>query len=166
MLYVALEERTEGPAWAGRIGAVLAGVSLALYGVLQAVDGVGNKQVDQAWMNATSSQKPTRFASAEAMRWLEWGVSSYHAYAIGLSLILLGSAGFAVRALPRAVPYLVALTGVVYVAEGWVAGSQGFNGTHSTLIIASWLLSLVWMVWLTVTTWRAPHAATAPSPAH
>src|SRR4051794_24649192 len=42
VLYVALEERTEGPAWAGRIGAVLAGVSLALYGVLQAVDGVGN----------------------------------------------------------------------------------------------------------------------------
>jgi hypothetical protein len=34
--------------WAGRFGAVSAGVALALYGVLQAVDGIGNKEVDDA----------------------------------------------------------------------------------------------------------------------
>jgi hypothetical protein len=59
--------------WWGRSGAVSAGVALALYGVLQAVDGVGNKEVDDAWVNAPNAEKAARFASAEAMRWLEWG---------------------------------------------------------------------------------------------
>jgi hypothetical protein len=165
VLYLAIEERTDGPSWAARVGAVLAVASLALYGVLQAVDGVGNKQVDQAWVNAGTGQKPARFASAEAMRWLEWGVSSYHAYAAGLSLILLAAAATAVRAatLPRAVPYLVALTGIAYLAQGWVAGSQGFNAAHSILIVVSWVLSVAWMAWLTVSTWRTPHTTAVPS---
>jgi len=83
VLYSALESRTGRPAWAARLGAVFAVVSLALYGALQAIDGVGNKQVDHAWVNASAVEKPARFASAESMRWLEWGVSSYHAYAPG-----------------------------------------------------------------------------------
>jgi hypothetical protein len=161
----AIEERTDGPSWAARIGAILGAVSLGLYGVLQAADGIGNKQVDQAWVNASGAQKSARFASAEAMRWLEWGLSSYHAYAVGLSLLLLAGAARAVRAgtLPRAVPYLAALTGIAYLAEGWVAGAQGFNAAHSILIIVSWVLSLVWMGWLTVATWRTPHTTAAPT---
>ena len=57
--------------WAGRFGAASAVVALALYGVLQAVDGVGNKEVDDAWVSAPNAEKAARFASAEAMRWLE-----------------------------------------------------------------------------------------------
>jgi hypothetical protein len=38
--------------WVGRFGAASAVVALALYGVLQAVDGVGNQEVDDAWINA------------------------------------------------------------------------------------------------------------------
>src|SRR5512132_3104071 len=70
-----------GPGWAGRFGAASAVVALTLYGVLQAVDGVGNKEVDDAWVNAPDTEKAARFASAEAMRWLEWGVRSYHDFA-------------------------------------------------------------------------------------
>jgi hypothetical protein len=48
--------------WLGRFGAVSAGVALALYGVLQAVDGVGNKEVDDAWVNApNAAEKAARF---------------------------------------------------------------------------------------------------------
>jgi hypothetical protein len=48
--------------WAGRFGAALAVVALALYGVLQAVDGVGNKEVDDAWVSAptTGRQRASR----------------------------------------------------------------------------------------------------------
>ncbi len=161
----AVEERTDGGSWPARMGAVLGAVSLGLYGVLQAVDGIGNKQVDQAWVDASGAQKSARFASAEAMRWLEWGLSSYHAYAVGLSLLLLAGAATRLRAaaLPRAVPYLAALTGVAYLAEGWVAGSHGFNAAHSILIIVTWVLSLVWMGWLTLATWRTPQTSAAPS---
>jgi predicted phage tail protein len=62
--------------WVGRFGAASAGVALALYGVLQAVDGVGNKEVDDAWVNAPNGEKAARFASAQAMRWLEWGLGA------------------------------------------------------------------------------------------
>jgi hypothetical protein len=75
--------------WAGRFGAASAVVALALYGVLQAVDGVGNQEVDEAWVNAPDTEKSARFASAEAMRWLEWGARSYyHDFALGLALLL------------------------------------------------------------------------------
>jgi hypothetical protein len=157
----ALEAGNKGAALAARIGAVLAVVSLALYGVLQAVDGVGNKQVDQAYVNASAAQQPARFASAESMRWLEWGVSSYHAYAIGLSLVLLAAAAAAARTVvvALAVPVLMGLSGIAYLVEGWVAGSEGFTATHSTLIVMSWALSLVWMIWMLVLTRRSPHGA-------
>jgi hypothetical protein len=152
ILCLALEARTQGLAWAARAGAVLSVVSLALYGVLQAVDGVGNKQVDHAWVTSSGAEKSARFASAEAMRWLEWGMSSYHAYAIGLALVAVAIAMVTAEAtyMPRMVPALVGLTGLAYLAEGWVAGTDGFTSAHSILIVASWAFSLAWMIWLNV----------------
>ncbi len=156
VLSFALAARSRGPAWAARMGAALAVVSLAMYGVLQAVDGIGNKQVDHAWANAPEGEEAIRFASAEAMRWLEWGVSSYHAYALGLSLLLFAVAAAAVQAgtIPRAIPFLIGLAGIAYIAKGWVGGTDGFNGNHSTLIVLTWVFSLAWMIWLVVITWR------------
>src|SRR5919109_3549516 len=82
-LFFALDVQAGPARWAGRFGAASAVVALALYGVLQAVDGVGNKQVDDAWVSATGAEKTARLASAEAMRWLEWGVRSYLDFALG-----------------------------------------------------------------------------------
>ena len=146
-----LEARAERSIWPARLGAILAIVSLSLYGVLQAVDGIGNKQADQAWVNAPAAEKPARFASAESMRWLEWGISSYHAYALGIALICLAMA-IAERsvAIPRAVSLLVGLSGFAYLAKGWVAGTDGFTGTHSALIVASWVLNVIWATSLAV----------------
>ena len=52
-------------------------VALALEGALQAVDGVANKQADMAFVTAADAEKAARFASAEAIRWIEWGMRSY-----------------------------------------------------------------------------------------
>ena len=164
ILCSALEISARRPIWAGRVGGALAVVSLGLYGVLQAVDGIGNKQVDHAWLTASGADRSARFASAEAMRWLEWGMSSYHAYAMGLALLALAAAVATVDTVaPRVVGGLIALSGLVYMAEGWVAGSEGFNATHSVLIVASWILSLTWMVWLVVITGRASDRGGAPA---
>ncbi|GAA1958740.1 hypothetical protein GCM10009798_17980 [Nocardioides panacihumi] len=158
----ALEARTRRPMWAARIGAVLAVVSLALYGVLQAVDGIGNKQVDHAWASAADADRSARFASAEAMRWLEWGMSSYHAYALGLALVAFAVAMAAAGTdVPRTIATPTGLSGIACLAEGWVAGAQGFTSTHSILIIASWVFSLAWMTWLLVISRRAGHAVEA-----
>jgi hypothetical protein len=167
-LFVAVRAQVDQPAWAARIGAVFAAVSLALYGALQAVDGVGNKQVDAAWERASAADKSARFASAESMRWLEWGFSSYHAYVLGLALLMFAAAAARAAAIPRAVPCLMGLAGLADLAQGWVAGTDGFTATHSTLIVASWVFSLAWMVWLAAVAWRAPgrRSPVGVAPAH
>jgi hypothetical protein len=140
-----------GPArWAGRFGAASAVAALALYGVLQAVDGVGNKQVDDAWVAAPAAEKAARFAGAETMRWLEWGARSYQDFALGLALLLFAAAVARTARVPRPIAYLMGLSGITYLVQGWVVGSEGFSGTHTILILLAWALSLVWMIWLAV----------------
>jgi hypothetical protein len=67
----ALDAQAAASGWLGRLGAASAVAALALYGALQAVDGVANKQVDVAWVNVPDAEKAARFASAEAVRWVE-----------------------------------------------------------------------------------------------
>src|SRR5829696_491637 len=90
VLYFALDIRAGAAAWGARLGAVFAAVALALYAVLQAVDGVALKQAVDAWVRAPEAEKAARFASAESIRWLEWAVRSYESYLLGLSLVLFG----------------------------------------------------------------------------
>ncbi len=157
-LYAALDARSGNAAMTARIGAASAVVALALYAGLQAVDGVANQQVDAAWVHAAPAQKAANFASADAMRWLEWGMRSYHDYALGIALLLFAGVALAVRtiAVPRAVAYLVGLSGVIYLAQGWVVGSDGFSGAHTLLILAAWVVTLAWMIWLALSAWREP----------
>jgi hypothetical protein len=140
--------------WAGRFGAALAVAALALYGVLQAVDGVANKQADVAWMNAPDAEKGARFASAEAIRWVEWGARSYHDFALGLALLLFAAATLRAAWAPRPIAYLMGLSGLAYLVQGWVVGAEGFSQTHTILILVAWVLSVAWMIWLVVVAWR------------
>src|SRR3954451_5529154 len=77
-LHFAIGVRAGAAASVARLGAVSAAVALGLYGILQGVDGVALKQAVDAWVNAPEAEKAARFASAEAIRWLEWGTRSYH----------------------------------------------------------------------------------------
>src|SRR3954453_4507738 len=56
-LFFALDARPEGASWAGRFGAASAVATLALYGVLQAVDGVALKHAVDAWASAPDPEK-------------------------------------------------------------------------------------------------------------
>src|SRR5437764_5350077 len=67
VLFYALDVHAGAAGWANRFGAVSAVVALALYGVLQAVDGVTLKQTVVAWVRAPEAEKAARFASAEAV---------------------------------------------------------------------------------------------------
>lgn len=146
----------DGPGgWAARFGAASAVVALALYGALQAVDGVANKQADLAWVSAPEAEKAARFASAEAVRWIEWGLRSYHDFAFGLALVLLAVAVGRSAKLPRAMAYLMGLSGLAYLGQGWVVGTEGFSITNSVAIVLAWVLSVAWMVWLAVVARRA-----------
>jgi hypothetical protein len=55
---------------------------------------------------------------------------------------------------PRPIAYLMGLSGLTYLMQGWVVGSEGFSRTHTTLILVAWALTFAWMIWLVVVAWR------------
>jgi hypothetical protein len=133
--------------------------ALALYGALQAVDGVANKQADVAWVSAPAAEKAARFATAEALRWLEWGMRSYQNFAQGLAVLLFAAAVARTAWIPRPIALLMGLSGLTYLVQGWVVGSEGFTQTMSTAIVLAEVLNAVWMIWLVVVAWRTQEAA-------
>src|ERR671934_994777 len=149
-LSFALEVEAGAARWVGRFGAASAVAALALEGALQAVDGVANKQADVAWVSAPDAEKAARFASAEAIRWIEWGMRSYQAFALGLALLLFAAAVVRMASVPRPIAYLMGLSGLVFLAQGWVVGTEGFSPTMSNAIVLAEALDVVWMIWLVV----------------
>jgi hypothetical protein len=146
--------------WAGRFGAASAAVALALYGGVLAVDGVALKQAVNAWASAPEAEKAARFASAEVIRWLEWGMRSYENFALGFALLLFAAAVMRTTWLPRPIGYLMGLSGFIYLVQGWVAGSEGFSATHEIAIVLAEVVNVLWMVWLVVVAWRVSDSET------
>ncbi len=153
-LFFALDVQTTTARWAGRFGAVATAVTLALYGVLQAVDGVALKQAVNAWAVAPEGERAARFATAEVIRWLEWGLRSYQNFALGLALLLFATAVARTAWVPRPAGLLMGLSGLTYLVQGWVAGTEGFSETHTIAIMLAWILDVAWMVWLIVAACR------------
>ena len=145
---------------AGRLGAAATTATLALCGVVLAVDGVALKQAVNAWTNAPEAEKAARFAAAETMRWLEWGTRSYENFTLGLAVLLAALAVQRAR-LPRTIAYVMGLAGLTYLVQGWFAGVEGFSPTHTFGIVAAEVLNAVWMTWLLVVASRMPQLASA-----
>jgi Domain of unknown function (DUF4386) len=120
------------------------------------VDGVALKQAVNAWASAPDAEKAAHFASAEAIRWLEWGMRSYQDFALGLTLLLCAAAVLRTGGVPRPIAYLIGLSGLTYLMQAWVAGSEGFSPAQSVAIVLAWILSLAWMIWLAVVACRMP----------
>lgn len=161
VLYLALN-LPEGTAhWLGFFGALSAGVTLALSGVLYAVDGVANKQVDLAYVNAAAAEQAARFASAEAIRWLEWGLSSYQDFMWGLGMLLLGIVIVMTGRVSRLIGVLMGLAGGAWFVTGWIIGAQGF-GPHAQAMRLGGLFLLAWILWLLIVAWRQKASAPAP----
>ncbi|WP_225080102.1 DUF4386 family protein [Streptomyces sp. CoT10] len=161
-LFFALDVQAGTARWAGRFGAASAVATLGLYGVLQAVDGVALKQAVNVWASAPYTEKPARFAGAEAIRWLEWGVRSYQNFALGLALLLFAAAVMRTAWVPRPIGLLMGLSGLAYLVQGWVVGSAGFSQTETIAIVLAFVLDVAWMIWLAVVAWRTRDAQSPP----
>lgn len=157
-LFSALDVQAGMARLAGFFGAAAAVAALALYGALQAVYGVANKQADVAWVSAPDAEQAARFASAEAIRWVERGMRSYHDFALGLALLLFAVAVARSAWMPRPIAFLMGLTGLAYLAQGWLVGEQGFSQTVAIAIVLAWALGLAWMIRLAVVAWQTPDA--------
>lgn len=150
-VFLTFEARTGAMKAIAAFGVGLSVAALALYGALQAVDGVALKQTVNAWA-AADAEKAARFASAESIRWLEWGMRSYQDIAMGLALTTL------VPVMKRAglrmgMAFLIGVSGLALLAQGWIAGTEGFTSAQSLAIVIGWAASLAWMVWLAMTAW-------------
>jgi hypothetical protein len=55
--------------------------------------------------------------------------------------------------LPKALGYLMGLTGLAYIVQGWVVGTEGFPETNTLAILAGYVLTLAWSIWLVAVTW-------------
>jgi hypothetical protein len=105
---------------------------------------------------ASAVEEPARFAAAEAVRWLEWGVRSYQDFALGITLLLVAVSASR-SMIVRPITYLAGLSGLAYIAQGWIAGTTGFTPSQSIAIILGRLASLAWMTWLALPA-RRPRA--------
>jgi hypothetical protein len=161
VLFFALNILQGTPGWMGRFAAVSAVVALALYGVLQAVDGVALKQAVDTWASAPAAEKAARFASAEAIRWLEWGTRSYHSFMFGLSLVLFATVIVWTARVPRPIGYLMGLSGLTYLVQGWVLGSEGFSAANTIPTLLGYILVFAWSICLLIVAWRMKESVQA-----
>ena len=161
VLFFALNVYQGTPGWVGRFAAVSAVVALALYGVLQAVDGVALKQAVDAWVSAPAAEKAARFASAEAIRWLEWGTRSYESFMFGLALVLFATVIVWTARVPRPIGYLMGLSGLAYLVQGWVLGTEGFSATNTVPQLLGYVLVTAWIIWLLIVAWRMKESVQA-----
>jgi hypothetical protein len=133
---------------------VLAGLAAAAtiitattFAILQAVDGVALKQAVDAWVDASGADEATRFASAETVRWTEWGVQSYFRVMLGVSVILVGAAILVTRLLASWLGWIAVLAGVVSLAVGIDVGYSGLeSGFGDAAGIVSQLLVFVFAI--------------------
>jgi hypothetical protein len=160
-LFFALDVRSGLELWLNRFALLSAGAALALYGVLQAVDGVGLKQAVNAWASADNGDKAVRFAAAETVRWLEWAVRSYHSFVFGLALMFFGAVIAVTGRVSRPIGYLMALCGLCYLAQGWIIGSSGFSSANQIPTLLGIGLILIWTVWLLIAALRIKTAPLA-----
>ena len=45
-------------------------------------------------------------------------------------------------------------SGMSFLMQGWVVGTEGFTEKHTILIVLSLALNLVWMFWFFLSVWR------------
>lgn len=164
VLYLALNVRTGLAGILAQGAAVSAVVTLSLYGILQAIDGVALKQVVDAWASAPEAEKAARFASAEAIRFLEWGGRSYQDFMLGITFILFAIVIVATARIPRLLGVLVGLTGIGYMVQGFVVGAEGFSVNNSAPTLFAYAAWLAWSIWLLIFALRTQASKEVHSP--
>lgn len=153
VLFFALNVSKGTPRWLGFFGAVAAGVALALYAARMAVDGVALKQAVDAWASAPAAEQATRLASAEAIRWLEWGANSYWNITQGLALLLFALVIVWTARVPRPIGYLMGVSGLAWLVVSWVFGTQGFAPSGEVPSDLAQFFLLVGSIWLLIVAW-------------
>lgn len=86
---------------------------------------------------------------------------SYQSLVLGAALVLFGIVIAATRRLSRVIGALMGLSGLAYIAQGWIIGTEGFAAANAVPTLAGIALIVVWTVCLLISAWRAPPGTSA-----
>ena len=127
--------------------------------------GRGRPQAGRvAWASAPDAEKAARFASAEAIRWLEWGMRSYQNFTLGLAVLLFAVAVVRTAWVPRPIRLPDGALRPHLPGAGLGGRLRGILANASIAIVLAEVLSVAWMIWLVVVAWRMQaRAASTPS---
>jgi hypothetical protein len=143
-------------------GALIA--TAASWAVLQGVDGVTLKQAVDAWAAASGTEKATRYADAETVRWIEWGLQSYFRVLLGVAFLLVGAAAVVSRLVPSWLGTLLVVAGLLSLVIGFSVGYAGLeSGFQDAVGLALQLVVLVFIVGLIVVSRRTREPGTVAS---
>jgi hypothetical protein len=152
--------RPETPSLA-LLAAVAIIVTSATWAALQGVDGITLKQSVDAWAAASGTEEATRFADAETVRWIEWGLQSYFRVMLGVAFLSLGAAAVVSRLVPTWLGVLLVLAGLLSLTVGVSVGYAGLeSGFQDAVGLAFQLIVLVFIVGLLVVARRSQQPAT------
>ena len=133
VLYRAMRS-SEQPPVLPYLAAAAAIATTGTWAVLQGLDGVGLKQAVVAWDAASGVEKATRFANAETVRWLEWGIQSYFRVLLGLTFVLFGAAILAGGLIAAWLGWVAVVAGVLSAAIGVDVGYSGLASPLQDLL--------------------------------
>jgi hypothetical protein len=126
-------------------GATIA--TAATWAVLQAVDGVALKQAVDVWAASSGAEQSIRFADAETLRSVEWGVQSYFRVLFGLTVLLLGAGLVASRLVAGWLGLTAVLAGLLSGAIGVDVGYNGLDSSFQDLGVPAFqLVALIFVV--------------------
>jgi hypothetical protein len=139
----------------GIAAAVTAVTSAAVFAVQMAVDGVALKAAVDAWQSSSgTAAQDTSFQVAESVRSVEKGLSGLFGVTNGLTMISLGVALAMLRTRARWLGWVAAVAGVGLAAVGVITAETGFSHEATNLMLPTTALVAVFMVGMTVASWR------------
>jgi hypothetical protein len=134
------------------LGFAVCGVPLAA--VLQAVDGITQKRMVDAWVGAGGTVDSAHFAAAQAVRWLEEGVNAVFSLDLSVTVILVGAAMLRGPAYPRWLGWVAGAIGVAVLFQAVLVAETGFSPAAQTWILARNPGLWIWTAVAGVLLWR------------
>ena len=134
------------------LGYVTAIVATATYAVNQAVDGVAVKFVADEWVGAPAVEKADAFRVAQAVRYIEIGLTSFAELTFGTALLLYGLAIALSDVYPKWVGWAAVAVGVGWIMLGLLVAHNGFTQVALGLLVST--LMALWVLVLAVFLWR------------
>jgi hypothetical protein len=143
------------PGALGVVGSVTVVVSVAVFAVQMAVDGVALKAAVDAWVSAPgATEQEVAYRVAESIRSVEKGLSALFDLTNGFTLLCLGVAVGLGRGRPRWLGWAGAVSGLGLVAVGVLTARTGFSREATSLMLPTTAVLAVFVIGMAVSMWR------------